>query len=226
MMMPDLMSRPPTKPSQMEPTQSEARWQPAAPPVANPLAPPAFARAAAPPAFPEQQQQQHYQQHYQQQQQQQQQQGIGLSGLIQESLEGAPAMGPDPGQSPPGGSLASSLGVGSQGAMMGNNANQLPMMSNLAPNQHGGFPTPAQGFLLAGGNPGQVNVQALGPGGMPEMSATGYPIGAAVSEPMPKKKRGAGGLIVVCLLVLVLAAAVTFILLKYRAKLGISLPHF
>ena len=43
---------------------------------------------------------------------------------------------------------------------------------------------------------------------------------------MPRKKRGAGGLILVCLLVLVLAAAVTFILLKYRVRLGIPLPHF
>jgi hypothetical protein len=159
--------------------------------------------------------------------------GGGVSALIQEALAEAPAPGSDSGQSPPGGSLASALSGGQGLASMGSNASQLPMMSNLGQQggqgfdaQPGAFPTPPQGFpQTATGGGSQLSQGAVGPGGMPELSPTGYPIGNAVSEPLPKKKRGAGGLILVCLLVLVLAAAVTFILLKYRVKLGIPPLH-
>lgn len=174
--------------------------------------------------------------------------GGGVSALIAEALEAAPPL-PEPGNSPPGGSLASSLGIGASsggagpGAMLpslgsqgmggpgaGGPGSGGPGLGGQSPpgqvnSPTAAFPTPPQGFQHAQG--GQLQGSSgIGPGGLPELSPTGYPIGDAVSQPLPsKKKRGAGGLIVVCLLVLILAAAVTFILLKYRAKLGIPL-HF
>jgi hypothetical protein len=230
----EMMNRLPAKPSQMEPTQAEARWQPAAPPAANapqsPLASqPAFARAQGPAGFPPPAgpAQAEPTSHLGPQPLGPSplaaggpSLGGGLGGLIAEALEAAPPVAqPDPAQSPPGGALAASLGLSAPPPQpLGGLGGPAGLGSVGA-----AFPTPPQGFPQSSGA-GLASPPALAG----DVAPTGYPVGAGISgdvAPEPKKKRGVGGLIVVCLLVLVLAAAVTFILLKYRAKLGIPL-HF
>lgn len=232
--------------------QFDARWQPAAPPTnaQGPLSSqPAFARAPGPPnqtPFPSPANQGPQQQlsgisgmHGAVQQggphpsllQHQQSglqhgglggppplvgQGPGVSALIQEALEQGPSLHADPNPSPPQGHLSSALAGG-----MNHGASPSPLLGGSLPGMTppGAFPPPPGGYAPA------LAAQGMLSNSLPtDLSPTGYPLGASLSEAAPRKKSSIG-LIIVCLLVLVLAAAVTFLALKYRAKLGIPL-HF
>ena len=209
-----------------QPMQFEARWQPAAPPASQgPLSSqPAFARSGPPNPGGMASNQTPYPG---------QASGIsgthgavqgnslmagGVSAMIQEALEQGPPLHVDPNPSPPQGHSSNALVAAPPNPMLqgmshpaNQGAQQLGGQNNMMP---GAFPPPPGGYQASQGM--QSN------GG--EVSPTGYPIGAMLGEPSPKK-RSSLGLVIVCLLVLVLAAAVTFLVLKYRAKLGIPL-HF